>query len=202
MTADTSVGYVARSTQAQGISFTQPNAMYMAEVGQILRASATSGLDVAFNSNTPAICRIEAGRVVPVAAGVCAITASQSGRALFYDAASPVTRAFTILRRNQIVTATGIPTYVSVNSQSSNFYVTTNSSGSRRWSIAQGSDRCSIVNVSDNLKRVTRTWQAGIQCYLVLDIAGDATYNSYRRIWAVGYNLSTVGGTISITNGS
>jgi hypothetical protein len=202
MTADPAVGYVSRSAQDQTISFTQPNTMFMAEAGQMLQASATSGLDVAVNSNTPGICRIESGRVLPVAAGVCSITASQSGRALFFDAASPVTRAFPILRRNQIVTATGIPTFVVKGTESGNFYVNTTSSGARRWFITQGSDRCSVVNVNDNVKRVARTWQAGIQCYLVLDIAGDAIYNSYRRIWSVGYNPESSGRTLSVTNGS
>jgi hypothetical protein len=202
MTTDIAVDYASRSAQQQSISFLQPSAMNMTQTGQTLVASASSGLDVGFTSNSLNTCRISSGRVTPIAAGICSITASQSGRALFYEAAAPVTRSFSITKVNQTVNAIEIPTIVGTNSSTGTFFVASNSSGSVNWYITQGSDRCSIVNESYYSKRVSRTWQAGIQCYLVVDIAGDSRYNSYQRIWSVGYSEGTRGQTRSITNGN
>ena len=64
--------------QAQTIIFAQPPE---AEVGEAvtLSASATSGLAVAFRSDTPRICTVSGATLTPAAAGTCTVTASQGG---------------------------------------------------------------------------------------------------------------------------
>jgi hypothetical protein len=63
---------------SQSISFGQPQA---AAVGQVvpLSASATSGLAVSFQSDTPAVCSVSGATVTTTTAGTCTVTASQAG---------------------------------------------------------------------------------------------------------------------------
>lgn len=60
-----------------------------------LSAAASSGLAVAFRSNTPAVCTTSGTTASLVWVGTCSITASQAGNA-FYKAAEDVTRTFTV----------------------------------------------------------------------------------------------------------
>jgi hypothetical protein len=64
--------------QAQTITFAQPPE---AKVGEAvtLSASATSGLAVAFRSDTPRICTVSGATLTPAAPGTCTVTASQDG---------------------------------------------------------------------------------------------------------------------------
>jgi hypothetical protein len=64
--------------QAQTITFPPPP---QAKVGEAatLTASATSGLLVAFRSDTPRICTVSGPTLTPIAAGTCTVTASQGG---------------------------------------------------------------------------------------------------------------------------
>jgi probable HAF family extracellular repeat protein len=61
-----------------------------------LTAIASSGLTVAFTSNTPNVCTVSGNTLTIVASGGCAITATQPGNAA-YAPATPVTRNFTVL---------------------------------------------------------------------------------------------------------
>ena len=61
-----------------------------------LTASSTSGLAVAFTSNTPAVCTVANGQVTSIAPGTCSITATQSGNSN-YAAAPPVTESFAVV---------------------------------------------------------------------------------------------------------
>ena len=60
-----------------------------------LNASASSGLPVAFASNSTGICTVSGARVTLVAAGTCSITATQGG-SVSYAAAAPVIVTFTV----------------------------------------------------------------------------------------------------------
>jgi len=68
-------------------------------------AIASSGLTVTFASTTPGVCTVAGTNVTSVAAGVCSITATQTGSST-YAAAPPATQSFTIL--GPIITAGGI----------------------------------------------------------------------------------------------
>jgi len=60
-----------------------------------ITATASSGLQVSFTSNTPAVCTVLGDTVTIVALGTCSITASQTGNAN-YPAATPVTQTFQV----------------------------------------------------------------------------------------------------------
>ena len=80
--------------QAQTITFPPPP---QAKVGEAatLTASATSGLLVAFRSDTPRICTVSGPTLTPVAAGTCTVTASQSGSD-HYAAARDIAQSFDV----------------------------------------------------------------------------------------------------------
>jgi hypothetical protein len=60
-----------------------------------LSAAASSGLPVAFTSDTPPVCTVSGSTVITMAAGACTVTASQDGSADY--AAAPIqTRSFQV----------------------------------------------------------------------------------------------------------
>ena len=61
-----------------------------------LSASASSGLPVAFASNTAAVCKVSGVTVTLSSEGTCSIKASQAGNST-YAPATPVTQTFTVL---------------------------------------------------------------------------------------------------------
>jgi hypothetical protein len=96
------------STKAsQSISFGQPQA---AAVGQVvpLTASASSGLVVSFRSDTPAVCSVSGATLTAMAAGTCALTASQAGDNN-YLAAPNMTESFQVNAGHQTQTITFPP---------------------------------------------------------------------------------------------
>jgi hypothetical protein len=96
---------VARSFQVttgqtpQTISFTLPPEVVATgvPVGQSvgLSASAAPGLQVSFASGTPAVCTVSGSTVLPVAGGMCTITATQGGSA-DYAPAPETTQSFQV----------------------------------------------------------------------------------------------------------
>ena len=60
-----------------------------------LTAVATSGLPVAFQSNTPTVCVVSASTATLTAEGQCTIQANQAGNSA-YSAAPPVSQSFTV----------------------------------------------------------------------------------------------------------
>jgi hypothetical protein len=75
---------------AQDISFTPPAGMTVGEP-VTLPASASSGLAVSFQSDTPAVCRVSRRTVIPLAQGTCELTASQGGSAGYAPASGVYT---------------------------------------------------------------------------------------------------------------
>jgi hypothetical protein len=78
----------------QAIAFAQPRAAVVGQSGT-LAASAASGLAVSFRSDTPSVCTVSGATVTAIAAGTCAITASQAGDGQF-AAARDVQRSFAV----------------------------------------------------------------------------------------------------------
>ncbi len=66
-------------------------------------ATATSGLPVVFQSNTPQVCGLNGTTVTPLTIGECSIRASQSGGSNF-TAAPDIIRSFSILQSGQTIT--------------------------------------------------------------------------------------------------
>jgi hypothetical protein len=84
---------VVRKT-SQTIAFAQPSARAVGQVAS-LSASATSGLVVSFRSDTPSVCTVSGDTVTAIAAGACAVTASQAGDDRF-AAARDLQRSFAV----------------------------------------------------------------------------------------------------------
>ena len=78
--------------QAQTIKFPRPPQAKVGDAATLL-ASATSGLPVAFHSDTPQTCTVSGSTLTPTAAGTCTVTASQGGSD-HYAAAHDVAQSF------------------------------------------------------------------------------------------------------------
>ncbi len=70
-------------------------------------ATATSGLPVVFQSNTPQVCSLSGATVTPLVTGQCSIRATQAGGAGF-TAAPDIIRTFSILQSGQTINFTAI----------------------------------------------------------------------------------------------
>jgi hypothetical protein len=92
---------IAGSTQT--IAFPAPAAQTFGEAPFTLNATASSGLAIAFTSNTSTVCSVSGSTVTLLAIGTCSITASQPGNAS-YAAAQPVTQSFTVAQEQQTIT--------------------------------------------------------------------------------------------------
>jgi len=92
---------------AQTITFTAPTTKTYGAAPFTISATSSAGLTVAFTSDTTEICTVSGGTVTILAAGTCTITASQAGTSN-YDAATDLTRSFTISKASQ-ATLTVLP---------------------------------------------------------------------------------------------
>ena len=79
---------------SQAIAFAQPRAAVAGQSGT-LAAAATSGLVVSFRSDTPSVCTVSGDTVTAIAAGTCAVTASQTGDDRFAPARD-IQRSFAV----------------------------------------------------------------------------------------------------------
>ena len=78
----------------QTITFNQPADQTLGSDAS-LAATASSGLDVSFTSNTPSVCTVAGVTVTPQSTGTCTITSTQAGGGIYY-AAENVTRSLAI----------------------------------------------------------------------------------------------------------
>ena len=97
------------SPASQTISFTQPPGQSFGSGPVSLSATASSGLPVAFASQTSTVCSVSGSTVTLLAAGTCTIRATQAGDANF-NAAPAVDRSFEIAKASQTITFTAPPT--------------------------------------------------------------------------------------------
>jgi hypothetical protein len=88
-----------QQAQSQSVTFLQPPGVTLGTGPIALNATASSGLPVAFTSNSPQVCTIAGANAFPVAAGVCSITATQPGTPAFIAAAATVTFDIPVARR-------------------------------------------------------------------------------------------------------
>ncbi|MFB9179139.1 hypothetical protein ACFFX1_13455 [Dactylosporangium sucinum] len=79
----------------QTINFPQPSNWSISKQTVVLNATATSGLAVTYDTNTPSVCTVSGGVVTLVTTGACEIAADQVGNSS-YQPASQVTRTFTV----------------------------------------------------------------------------------------------------------
>ena len=91
---------VAKANQT--INFANPGTKNFSIVPFAIFATASSGLGVAFTSNTPGVCTVAGSNVTTVATGVCSISADQAGNA-DYNAAPQVTQGFSVTAGAQTI---------------------------------------------------------------------------------------------------
>jgi hypothetical protein len=82
-----------------------------------LTATASTGLPVNFRTNTPEVCRVDGSRVIAVGFGVCSITASQIGDALY--ASTATTRTLLVAQPNYPAPSIGLNVILTGNAQGS-----------------------------------------------------------------------------------
>ena len=93
----------------QSISFVPLRNQSVSAAPFTVAATATSGLTVTLTSTTPSVCTVSGSTATIVAAGTCAIQATQSGD-FVYNSATPVSRTFQVLPGGtQTITFAGIP---------------------------------------------------------------------------------------------
>jgi len=94
-------GSGASGSKFQSVDFPYPGGRYLATAPAPLVATATSGLAVTFTSNTPDVCTVADGKLVPVKPGECSITATQAGDGTYASASSQ--QLFKVLKKVQTI---------------------------------------------------------------------------------------------------
>lgn len=111
----------------QWITFPQVPAQVYSIHRQIkLQAYATSGLPILYRTSTPNVCFPFATIALMFSPGKCTITALQPGNSNF-QAATPVTRSFTIAKTPQLITFAPVPSQIYHPSKKLNLRATSSS---------------------------------------------------------------------------
>ncbi|MEP7062390.1 MAG: FG-GAP-like repeat-containing protein [Betaproteobacteria bacterium] len=100
---------VAKANQT--ITFNALTGKQLGDAPFVLAANTTSGLAVVFTSATASVCKVNGATLSLVAAGTCAIRASQAGNA-GYAPAADVVRSFTVAKAVQVITFGAIGDHV------------------------------------------------------------------------------------------
>jgi hypothetical protein len=170
-------GFEVDSTrEAQTIDFPQPPAQTFSPAGPFrISASASSGLTVVFQSNSPGRCTVAGDTVTIVSAGTgangCSITAVQNGNGQ-WQPAQPVTRLIDINRAPQMITFNP-PASVQVTQQPFSWPTPTGGgSGNPVIVTSLSPDVCAISVAAGNTANVL----AEGKCDLVANQAGNSNY--------------------------
>lgn len=134
--------------------------------GDTLSATASSGLTVAFSSQTASICTISGSTVNYFAAGTCTVRASQAGNAN-YNAAPDVDRNITVSKADQTITF-NLPASGTVGGNAA--LSATASSG---LTVTFSTQTASVCTISGS----TVSYLAAGTCTVRASQAGDANYN-------------------------
>lgn len=95
LAASTVTNTFAVAIGSQTLSFISPGNQTLGAVPAALSATASSGLGVAFQAVTPAVCTVSGATLTLVSAGPCTLAANQAGNAN-YAAAPAVSQTFTV----------------------------------------------------------------------------------------------------------
>jgi hypothetical protein len=150
----------------QSIDFPFPGSRYLAAAATPLSATTTSGLPVTFSSNTPSVCTVSEGTLVPVSAGECSVTASQGGNSQF-EAATPSQQLFKILQHQQGI-AFPSPGFQVIGSTPAPLAATSDSG----LTVSFASTTPDVCTVSGS----TLTLVSRGQCSITASQAGDTNY--------------------------
>jgi len=155
----------ATGSKFQSIDFGYPGARYMATDPAPLAATTTSGLAITFSSNTPDICTVADGKLVPVKPGECSITASQAGDAAYAPASSQ--QLFKVLKKAQAITFDS-PGFQAISAAPAPLAATANSG----LPVSYASTTPAVCTVSGNVLTLVSKGQCG----LTASQDGDTNY--------------------------
>jgi len=155
----------ATGSKFQSVDFGYPGARYLATTPAPLVATTTSGLAITFTSNTPDICGVTDGNLVPLKQGECSITASQAGDATYAPGSSQ--QLFKILQKTQTITFES-PGFQDINAQPAPLAATADSG----LAVSYTSTTPTVCTVSGN----TLTLVSRGQCGLTASQDGDTNF--------------------------
>jgi hypothetical protein len=150
-------------------------------------AAASSGLPVSFAALTTAACTLSGNTVTLIAAGTCTIRATQAGNAN-YNAATPVSRSFTVAKLSQSITFGTLANMTVVDPP---FAVSATASSGLTVGFS------SLTTAVCSLNANTVTLVAAGACAIRASQAGNATYApapDVDRSFAV--TVAATGGTV------
>jgi len=155
----------ATGSKFQSIDFGYPGARALATDPAPLLATTTSNLAITFSSNTPDVCKVADGKLVPIKPGECSITASQAGDATYAPASSQ--QLFKVIKKEQAITFES-PGFQDINAQPAALAATANSG----LAVSYTSTTPAVCTVSGN----TLTLLSRGQCGLTASQEGDTNY--------------------------
>jgi hypothetical protein len=148
-------GSSATGSKFQSVDFGYPGARYLATAPAPLAATSTSGLAITFTSNTPDICTVDNGNLVPVKPGECSITASQAGDATYAPANSQ--QLFKVLKKVQSITFES-PGFQAITAQPAPLAATASSG----LAVSYASTTPAVCTVSGNILTLVSKGQCGL----------------------------------------
>jgi len=165
-------GGLGAAGRAQNITFGALSNQPINAAPFTVSAMASSGLPVGFSSTTTTTCTVSADTVMLVAAGRCAIKASQAGN-VDYDGATPVTQAFTITKLTQTI---DFPSLQNQTLGTAPFTISATASSGLTVSFA--STTTTVCTVTGD----TVTLVATGHCSIKATEAGNGTYDAAKPV--------------------
>jgi large repetitive protein len=161
----------------QSITFANPGTQTFTMSTIPLSGSSNSGLTVAFATNTPLVCTVAGTNLTLVGVGVCSITASQPGN-VDYNAATDVTRAFSITAANQSITFnTQVPSSRSFVA-SGTFSINPIATASSGLTVLYSSTTTGVCTVAGTTVTIVTTGT----CTIAVNQGGNANYNAATQV--------------------
>jgi hypothetical protein len=151
----------------QTITFGSIGAMTMGTAPFALSASASSGLAVTLTSTTLPACTLSGNTVTLVAAGLCSITATQSGGKT-WAAATPVIQTFNILAGNQSIAFAALANQVYGSAP-----LTASATATSGLAVGWGSNTPAVCTNSGNIVTLIATGT----CSITASQAGNANWS-------------------------
>jgi hypothetical protein len=181
--AQSAVHYTTATGASQTITFgSVPSTPVGSSVS--LSAAATSGLPVAYTSQTPAVCSVNGSQVTTLAVGSCTIAADQAGDVGYYLAAATVKSTFQVTGMPQSITFSDFGP-LTVGATATLFATATSN-----LTVSFSSQTTSVCTVSSN----TVTAVAVGTCTINANQPGDGAYWSAAPTVSKSTTVSNTGG--------
>ncbi len=159
-------GTVSKADQT--ITFDAPDAKTFGDAAFDLNATASSGLDITYESSNTSVATISGSTVTIVGAGSTTITASQAGNDN-YNAATSVEQTLTVNKADQTITFDALPAKTT---SSPAFELTATASSG--LTVTYSSSNTSVATISENTVTITGPGTTDIKAMQ----AGNDNYNA------------------------